>query len=324
METLDIEDYEKERLQEVADGMLAIYRTLARIYYLDPEAIEEGPHDITDNIPVYRAYGLDDAVIYLYSILPYVDTSGSQGLGVFMPSEFADFRDTSILARSRNPFGLKTLIYCTRRHLLWRRSAVDIEFAVDNPSDDLSGAPEQMSDDGSEASISHDARRGEEDEACPIASGHPAAAELRNINESFMSLRKLPGEPENAESVWRSRPSVTRRLCEKPGWHQGEFDGEGLLASLAREYAAGYTRERMSAELTLLKRAQKRKSHRCNNAKIQQGPIQAGTVVASTEAEGQDRFELWMNQFLSEQDGDKDKEELAMWESRTHLRRSCA
>lgn len=66
------------QLHEVADLMLEIYHTLVRMRYLDASWICEGSHDIDDALlAIYRAHGLVDSIIYLYSILPYVDTAGA-------------------------------------------------------------------------------------------------------------------------------------------------------------------------------------------------------------------------------------------------------
>jgi hypothetical protein len=71
---------QKAQLHEVADLMLEIYRTLARMRYLDSSWIYEGPHNIDALLPMYHSCGLDASIIYLYSILPYIDTSGAEGV----------------------------------------------------------------------------------------------------------------------------------------------------------------------------------------------------------------------------------------------------
>ncbi|KAK8083957.1 hypothetical protein PG996_002738 [Apiospora saccharicola] len=63
----------KGRLQQVADLMLDIYKTRAEMRFIDAAAIKPGPHDITHLIPLYQSLKLDPTIIYLYSILPYVD-----------------------------------------------------------------------------------------------------------------------------------------------------------------------------------------------------------------------------------------------------------
>lgn len=94
----------KAQLDEVANLMLDIYRTLVRMRYLDDSWIQEGPHDIDALIPMYRAYNLDDSIIYLYSILPYVDAGGATDLDFFQGGQFADFRLEGDVKRGRDPF----------------------------------------------------------------------------------------------------------------------------------------------------------------------------------------------------------------------------
>ena len=94
----------KAQLDEVATLILEIYRTLVRMRYLDDEWIQEGPHDIEALIPMYRSYNLDDSIIYLYSILPYVDTGGAEYQDFFQGGRFADFRLEEGVERGRDPF----------------------------------------------------------------------------------------------------------------------------------------------------------------------------------------------------------------------------
>lgn len=95
----------KAQLHEVADLMFEIYRTLVRMRYLDASWICEGPHEIDEALlAIYRAHGLDDSVIYLYSILPYVDAAGAVGLDFLQGGEFADFRKEGDVKQGRDPF----------------------------------------------------------------------------------------------------------------------------------------------------------------------------------------------------------------------------
>ena len=104
MDDLVITPSHKAQLHEVADLMLEIYRTLARMGYLDPSWIREGPHDTSVLLPMYHSHGLDATVIYLYSILPYVDTGGAENVDFFQGGEFADFRLEESVERGRDPF----------------------------------------------------------------------------------------------------------------------------------------------------------------------------------------------------------------------------
>ncbi|WPG99961.1 Hypothetical protein R9X50_00278400 [Acrodontium crateriforme] len=95
---------QKAKLHEVADLMLEIYETFAEMRYLDPEGIIRGPHDITNMKDTYSKHGLDPAIIYLYSILPYVDETEADAKDFFHGSCFADFRVPDEVERGRDPF----------------------------------------------------------------------------------------------------------------------------------------------------------------------------------------------------------------------------
>lgn len=94
---------QKAQLHEVADGMLKIYRTLERMQYLHPSWIVPGPHSIDALLPLYHSLGLDDSIIYLYSILPYVEAPGSY-TGFFQGGYFADFRKEDDVRQGWDPF----------------------------------------------------------------------------------------------------------------------------------------------------------------------------------------------------------------------------
>ncbi|KAF6785548.1 hypothetical protein CSOJ01_15581 [Colletotrichum sojae] len=101
--TASLKRSKKKQLQEVADGMLKVYRTLVRMRYLEDEWIHEGPHDMTAVLPLCRRLGIDDSIIYLYSILPYVDTYGAESVDFFKGGDFVDLRDVSEINEARNP-----------------------------------------------------------------------------------------------------------------------------------------------------------------------------------------------------------------------------
>jgi hypothetical protein len=94
---------QQARLHEVADLMLEIYNTLARMLYLEPEWIHPGPHDLTPLMPLYECLHLDPSIIYLYHILPYVK-GPDWPMDFFMGNSFADFRDPHQVRQGRDPF----------------------------------------------------------------------------------------------------------------------------------------------------------------------------------------------------------------------------
>lgn len=94
---------QKAQLHEVADGMLNIYQTLVRMRYLDAAWICEGPHELADH-ELYKSLGLDASIIYLYSILPYIDSHDPAAPRDFYDgSYFADFRNAEDVEESREP-----------------------------------------------------------------------------------------------------------------------------------------------------------------------------------------------------------------------------
>ncbi|CEJ91369.1 hypothetical protein VHEMI07087 [[Torrubiella] hemipterigena] len=103
MDTLQVTDEQKQHLQSVADGVRDVYNVLARMRYLDPDWIEAGPHDLTDRIQDFRSVEINDDIIYLYILLPYVYAAHS--VHCFEASEFIDYRTCTkaVLARLRDP-----------------------------------------------------------------------------------------------------------------------------------------------------------------------------------------------------------------------------
>ena len=95
---------QRAQLQEVADLLLQIYETLAEMRYLDPRGIIRGPHDISQLESVYAEHKLDPSIIYLYSILPYIDEEEAGERDFFHGGSFADFRKPDEVERGRDPF----------------------------------------------------------------------------------------------------------------------------------------------------------------------------------------------------------------------------
>jgi hypothetical protein len=90
---------QKQRLHEVSDELLNIYKTLVKMRFVDYEALVVGPHKIDDKLMAeYEKCGLDPAVIYLYSIMPYINEKETaardffQGCAFFNPLDIHDVR----------------------------------------------------------------------------------------------------------------------------------------------------------------------------------------------------------------------------------------
>ncbi|KAM7212189.1 hypothetical protein V8F06_012441 [Rhypophila decipiens] len=97
---------QKQQLEEVATLMLEIFRTLQRMAYLEEEWIQPGPHNDAINavMPLYQSLDIDPAIIYLYSILPYIDPTAHRRVDFFDGGTFVDFRNESHVRDGRDPF----------------------------------------------------------------------------------------------------------------------------------------------------------------------------------------------------------------------------
>ncbi|KAK7957137.1 uncharacterized protein PG986_006359 [Apiospora aurea] len=105
MEALDIPARQKAKLHRVADLLLVIYQTLVEMRYLEPDEVQPGPHDVSALVPLYESLGLAPAVVYLYSILPYVrlHQDRQHETPFFLGGDFADFRNKADVERGRDP-----------------------------------------------------------------------------------------------------------------------------------------------------------------------------------------------------------------------------
>lgn len=105
--TKDLTPSDKSRLDEAATLMLEIYQILAQMRYLDTSWIQPGPHDLSPSIlSLYTTLKLDPKIIYLYSVLPYIDPAANphgSDLDFFQGSSFADFRTEHDVVRARDP-----------------------------------------------------------------------------------------------------------------------------------------------------------------------------------------------------------------------------
>ncbi|KAK4150941.1 hypothetical protein C8A00DRAFT_36440 [Chaetomidium leptoderma] len=101
---------QKAKLHQVADLMLEIYQTLARMRYLEAEWIQRPPqHDLSALLPLFTSLALDPRVIYLYSILPYLSLNHPRGsfsseFDFFGGAAFADFRHEADVRAARESF----------------------------------------------------------------------------------------------------------------------------------------------------------------------------------------------------------------------------
>ncbi|GAA83078.1 hypothetical protein AKAW_01193 [Aspergillus luchuensis IFO 4308] len=205
-----ISNAQKAQLHEVAQFMLGIYQTLAQMRYLDPKTIQTGPHDISKMRPVYEKHGLDPAIIYLYSILPYVD-SRIANTSLFDGSSFMDFRDGSCMGSHTS-----VIIYDAREHRIW----------IPDPVDDCSCDP-TLYDVPNEAPESE---KGTNFEHLP---SRPAGDVLRDIARWYRELKVLPGGSDDSCIDWDAGRLDVKGLYRMHGW-PGNFDGDAFQVDQLR------------------------------------------------------------------------------------------
>jgi len=95
---------QKERLQEVADLLLGIYQTLVEMRYVHPTAVIRGPHKLNDDILAgYAKCELDSAIVYLYSIMPYIDGMETDAQDFFQGGAFFSQMSIAEVEQGRDP-----------------------------------------------------------------------------------------------------------------------------------------------------------------------------------------------------------------------------
>lgn len=287
MDALDIPLKQKARLQRVADLLLVIYKTLVEMRYLEPSELEAGPHDVSELLPLYESHGLAPAVIYLYSILPYV----RRGKTFFQGGEFADFRNEDHVERGRDPLcnwpeGDDPNIASRYQDVESDDededgdeegvNADDDSTGVENANDDGSGdegveedEEEGYDDDDADSGVSdmeeEDGDDEDEDDDDEVDNGvveedgtiaqydaRSAAAVLRDINRWYRN-HETPFLSRDEDGAWRDKDEdghhdvPLAELYKQHGWPD-DFDGDAFEVALERRHASA--RVKSAAEWT--------------------------------------------------------------------------
>lgn len=261
MQSLGLWRNQTAQLHEVADLMLEIYQTLARMRYLDPSEIQRGPHNITNLLPVYEGLGLDASVVQLYSLLPYISPGVARGLDFLQGGQFADFRDPEDVEQGRDPFygspdeedfddengpymrpwmtplsnlgnHQSVILYDTRKHRIWiidQESWESTDLALEGVA---AGRPRSKNRNNFEHIPSR-----------------PAADVLRDINRWYLSLEVLPGDGDQSSGIW-DEPDL-KALYRAHGWPD-QFDGDAFQIAQVRGYAVSCAKGKAEAPLQLL------------------------------------------------------------------------
>jgi hypothetical protein len=220
----------KAGLQEVADLMLEIYETLAEMRYVQPEGIIRGPHNIDSIRGEYAKHGLDPAIVYLYSIMPYIDTALADAPDFFQGGAFFNHMDASDVERGRDPCYASPrggfddeegeymhpwysplsncgnhspiMIYDAREHRMWivdqiQRNSTDPVFAPGWYGDLEKHEEESNWGENDESSWGEDDQAGEEDGGASTGS-----SEFWDDEEDEVEQSELDGlQADQAESV---------------------------------------------------------------------------------------------------------------------------
>lgn len=289
-------------LEEVATSVLAIYHTLVSMQYLDREWIQEGPHDITELIPLYRSLGLDDSIIYLYHLLPYIDNGGATEVFWFKGGRFADFRIKEHVEEARDPFYSESeqnrcrpwmtalslggeeqiaIVYSAKKHCIW---IIDGQNDANVDPGIVHGSPSMAGETG-HAEVN----------TIWGLNCRPAVEVLRELDARYRTLRECPGS-QSTEPEWA--PVLVQPLYRKHGW-LGNFDGQSFLVSQARAHASNQAESAAKQPLVELER-RKMETYHDNiprRQKLQSELSQASSVDSAWTA----KWELWRLDYLKEE-----------------------
>ncbi|PWY94635.1 hypothetical protein BO94DRAFT_531577 [Aspergillus sclerotioniger CBS 115572] len=296
-----ISETQKAQLQEVADLMLEIYQTLARMRYLDPRGIQIGPHNITELRPLYEQHGLDPSIIYLYSILPYVDTAAAGNEDFYNGGEFTDFRTEDDVEQGRDPFYAgptdedfddedgpyirpwvtplsrlgnhqSVIVYDARKHRIW---IIDQEgWCSTDPA--LEDVEEETPKSKNRSNFDHIPSR-------------PAGDVLRDIIRWYRELKELPGGGEHSGGEWDHEDLDLKGLYRKHGWPDN-FDGDAFQVDKARAYCADRVKYGAEEPLRAVERFKNWKEWSGNTIQDRRKAIAA---AKSPDEEWVTRLELW-------------------------------
>ncbi|KAK7189960.1 hypothetical protein DPSP01_013718 [Paraphaeosphaeria sporulosa] len=95
---------QRERIHGVVNELLNIYETLVAMRYVDPEALIRGPHELSEGLLAsYAECELDPAIIYLYSIMPYIDGAETDARDFFQGGAFFNPLSIDDVETGRDP-----------------------------------------------------------------------------------------------------------------------------------------------------------------------------------------------------------------------------
>ncbi|KAH8895947.1 hypothetical protein GQ53DRAFT_792419 [Thozetella sp. PMI_491] len=285
---------QKQRLQETADLLLEIYKTLAEMRYIDPAGIRPGPHDIETNglRRKYEEHGLDASIIYLYSILPYIDVDLAGNADFFMGSSFADFRTGRDIKRGRDPLYAcpegddfnaengpymrpwmtplsmlgnhrSVIIYDALKHRIWILDQENVGSIDPNINQFLTddGEVDDDEDDDDEEDEDEDLEENLNENSLDEADNRPAGDVLRDIKTWYRTLEQLPGGGEEAGPEWSHWEDMDlAALYRQHGWPDN-FDGDAFEVDQMRRRCAIEAKSHASDRLEHIRRKEMWQEH---------------------------------------------------------------
>ncbi|KAF4163743.1 hypothetical protein CNMCM6936_000455 [Aspergillus lentulus] len=312
-----LEPDQKERLHEVADLMLEIYQTLAQMRYLDPAGIEQGPHNIDHLRPLYEKLKIDPAIIYLYSILPYVNRHVAGNEDFFHCGAFTDFRREEDVMQGRDPFygspvgddyedengpyirpwvtplsqlgnHQSVIIYDARRHRIW---IIDQElWKTTDPA--LADRPVMYSDDSDEEKDGK--KKSKNRNSFESIPSRRAGDVLRDIIRWYRSLDELPGG-EHCAGEWSRHDIPLKELYREYGWPDN-FDADGFQVAQARAHCAATAKNTAEQPLRSVERSKLWDKHAEARVSLYQAELAA---AKTTDEQWAARFKLWREELWS-------------------------
>ncbi|KAK4226843.1 hypothetical protein QBC38DRAFT_545641 [Podospora fimiseda] len=247
----------KAQLHEVADGLLKIYRTLARMRYIEDSWIQEAPYANLDTqlLPMWKSYdNIDAEIIYLWSILPYLTYNASRAL---LPhfQRFLDFRkkkDVQNRLSGKSPIPphmthlftmaqyVGDIFYDSKQHKIaiyglrldGDFSGYDLGGTANNEDnqEEIEKADKEEKEEGDSESGTNTNRYAER-----MKNALPADKVLQEMHNWLLDTNVTPGGSPYSTINWPE--DVIKPLYVKHGWPGLDFDGNAFLVDLVRTRA---------------------------------------------------------------------------------------
>ncbi|KAK4652305.1 hypothetical protein QC762_609960 [Podospora pseudocomata] len=307
-----LSEQDLSKAQEVVTLLLDIYKTLVHMQYILASDLRPGPHDLTAMLPLYQDLQLDPRIIYLYTLLPYIDNHDRAAF--YKGGILIDYRNKHHVEEARDPFfhtddrrammrpwmtplslccGLQVvLIYDAKRHVVGVFEQCFLESRdpamVDKAANSLPWAEDlrRACEEDSHPRLGCGEKGGNVYDNMPA---RDAADVLRDIKKQYELLEDAPWRHECGEGggPW---PEGVEALFHKHGWPGSDFDVEGFHVDRIRMNAVEGTKRYASEALKKMER-EKNGLQRLNQEMLE---CEQTLALADTlDKEWMTRFEVW-------------------------------